>query len=159
MQVQVARIPRLRRRQLILGVLADVVDGVQALGELDFARECRRRGLPEPSRQLVRRGPHGRVYLDVYFDDYGLVVEIEGAHHDSALNAVDDALRQITLTSQGDEFLRIPVIGLRTVPDAFIAQVEARLVARGWRRVPARVAESDADGPSQHSAVWRRCRG
>ena len=134
MQEQVARFPRLRRRQLILGVLADVVDGVQALGELDFARECRRRGLPEPSRQVVRRGPRGRVYLDVYFDDYGLVVEIEGAHHDSALNAVDDALRQNTLTSQGDEFLRIPVIGLRADPNAFMAQVEARLVARGWRR-------------------------
>ena len=43
-------------------VIRDVCDGVHSLGELDFARLCRARGLPEPSRQAVRR-PAGRTGL------------------------------------------------------------------------------------------------
>ncbi len=131
---QLPRFTRLRRRRLISAVLGDITDGVQALGELDFARECRRRGLPTPSRQVVRRGPHGRVYLDVYFDEYGVIVEIEGAHHDAVDNAVDDALRQNALTTGPDDFVRIPVIGLRTRTDAFMDQLERKLISRGWRR-------------------------
>lgn len=129
-----SRFKRLRRCALIKGVLADILDGVQALGELDFARECRRRGLPKPSRQVIRQGRHGRVYLDVYFDDFGVIVEIEGAHHDGVLNAVDDALRQNALVEGGDDFLRIPVIGFRTQRDAFMAQLETKLANKGWRR-------------------------
>lgn len=133
--VALARFKRLRRRKLITAVLMDVFDGAQSLGELDFARECRRRGLPEPSRQVVRQGPRGRVYLDVYFDEYRVVVEIEGAHHDDVLNAVDDALRQNHLSAGGDDFLRIPVTGFRTDADAFMRQLERILRGRGWRPV------------------------
>ena len=103
------------------------------MGELDFAMLCRRRGLPDPSRQVIRRGPRGRVYLDVCFDDLGVIVEIEGTHHDSVLNAIDDALRQNHL-STSDSLLRIPVTGLRLHPDMFMDQVERLLAARGWRR-------------------------
>jgi hypothetical protein len=124
---------RLRRRDIIEGVVADILDGAQALGELDFARECRRYGLPEPSRQVVRHGPKGRVYLDVYFAEFRLVVEIEGSHHDQPLNAIDDALRQNHFATT-DTFLRIPVTGFRVEPAAFMAQVEHALAARGWRR-------------------------
>jgi very-short-patch-repair endonuclease len=122
---------RLRRRAVIEGVIADVGDGVRALGELDFARECRRRGLPEPTRQVIRRGPRGRVYLDVYFEEFHLVVEVEGAHHDDPLNAIDDALRQNHLSAQ-DTVLRIPVAGFRVEREAFMAQVEQTLRDRGW---------------------------
>ena len=134
MLAQLPRFIRLRRRQLIKGVLADVTDGVQSLGELDFTRECRRRGLPEPSRQVVRRGPQGRVFLDAYFDEFGVIVEIEGAHHDLVAHAIDDALRQNALTTGPDDFVRIPVIGFRTRTDAFMKQVELKLASRGWRR-------------------------
>ena len=54
-----------RRRGFIKAVVGDVALGIQSLGELDFARLCRARGLPEPSRQVVRQGPRGRIYLDV----------------------------------------------------------------------------------------------
>jgi hypothetical protein len=66
------------RRAFIRQVVADVVDGAHSLGELDFARMCRLRGLPEPSRQVVRRGLRGRVYLDAGWEDIGLAVEIDG---------------------------------------------------------------------------------
>jgi hypothetical protein len=48
-----------KRRGFIRTILGDIAGGVQSLGELDFARMCRARGLPEPSRQVLRHGPRG----------------------------------------------------------------------------------------------------
>ncbi|WP_353353068.1 hypothetical protein [Intrasporangium sp. DVR] len=113
-----------RPRESILGrVIRDVCDGAQSLGELDFARLCREYGLPEPSRQVVRTLPGGRVYLDVAWEDIGLVIEIDGGHHALALSPVDDALRQNAVVLAGAAVLRIPVLGLRLAPDRFMAQV------------------------------------
>ena len=114
---------RTRRRGLIGAVVGDLCDGVHSLGELDFARLCRERALPEPTRQLVRTLPGGRVYLDVAWEDVGLTVEVDGGHHSIALNPVDDALRQNDVMIDGDLVLRIPVIGLRVAPDRFMDQV------------------------------------
>ncbi|WP_404388125.1 hypothetical protein [Humibacillus xanthopallidus] len=65
----------------------------------------------------------GRVYLDVAWDDIGLVVEIDGGHHGLALNPVDDALRQNEFVLSDSRVLRIPVIGLRLNAAAFMDQV------------------------------------
>ena len=116
-------VTRSRRRVLLDAVIRDVCDGAHSLGELDFAGMCRRAGLPPPSRQVVRTAPGGRVYLDVAWEDIGLVVEIDGGHHALALNPVDDALRQNEVTLSADMVLRIPVLGLRLTPAAFMAQV------------------------------------
>lgn len=111
------------RRALIGSVLGDCVDGVHSLGELDFAAACRRHGLPPPSRQVVRQGPSGRVYLDVAWEDVGLAVEIDGAGHGHGMAGVDDMLRQNEVTLGGFRVLRIPVVGLRVDEAAFMAQV------------------------------------
>lgn len=126
-----ARVKRHGRRHLVATVILDIADGVRAMGELDFAAHCRSRGLPEPSRQVVRRGRNGRVYLDVYWDEYRLVVEIEGIHHNLGVTPVDDALRQNELTIESDAVLRVPVLGLRLEPDAFMEQVAQALRRRG----------------------------
>lgn len=134
-----ARVRRDKRRLLLLAVVADIADGVRSMGELDFARMCCRHGLPEPDRQVVRKGPRGRVYLDVFWDRWGLVIEIEGVHHDAPENAVPDALRQNSISIRTGTVLRIPVLGLRTDRDAFMGQVEEALRAAGapLRRRPA----------------------
>jgi len=111
------------RQTFLRLVVRDVCDGAHSLGELDFATLCRARGLTEPSRQAVRTLPRGRVYLDVAWDDIGLVVEIDGGHHAWALNPIDDALRQNEVVIAGEPVLRIPVLGLRLQPDAFMDQV------------------------------------
>lgn len=111
------------RRQFLDEVIADVTDGAHSLGELDFAGMARRAGLPRPTRQAVRDGPDGRVYLDVSWDDVGLVVEIDGGHHALALNPIDDALRQNERVTAGERVIRIPVIGLRLAPERFMQQV------------------------------------
>ena len=123
------------RRAFIRAVVRDIAFGVQSLGELDFGRLCRARGLPEPSRQVVRQLPSGRVYLDVAWDGHELVVEIDGVGHRWGLSVTADNLRQNDVTLSGDRVLRIDVIGLRLETARFLDQVE-----RGLR--PAEAARS-----------------
>ncbi|HET9500482.1 MAG TPA: hypothetical protein VFO98_09490 [Marmoricola sp.] len=132
LQAQALAMGRHKRRTLILTIARDIADGAQALSELDFSRLCRQRGLPPPDRQVIRRGPRGRVYLDCYWVGFRLVVEIEGIHHDAPENAVDDSLRQNALSIRDNVVLRIPVIGIRTCPDEFMDQVAEALTAAGW---------------------------
>lgn len=121
-----------RRRELMHAVVNDMLGGVRSVGELDFARECRRRGLPEPDRQTVRRGKDGRYYLDVCWDEFGLVVEIDGIHHSWATSVVPDALRQNEVALGAATVLRLPLLGLRVAADEFFDQVERGLRDGGW---------------------------
>lgn len=129
--VEMLRVRRDKRRGFIHAVLLDLLGGVRSLGELDVARECRRRGLPDPSRQVVRRGRNGRYYLDIYWDRWKLVVEVDGIQHAMAQQIVGDAIRQNDLVLQGNTVLRLPLLGLRISPDDFFAQIEDALAAAG----------------------------
>lgn len=111
------------RRRFIKAVAADIADGAHSLGELDFAALCRARGLPTPSRQVVRRVGARRVYLDVAWEDIGLVVEIDGSQHQWGVAGTDDQFRQNALVLQGDRVLRMTLMGLRLAPDQFMDQV------------------------------------
>lgn len=126
-------IQRHRRGALLAEALPLVCDGAQALGELDFARACRRHGLPEPSRQVVRKTAQGLIYLDVWFDEYGVHIEINGAQHYAGLAPVADARRRNDRVIVGDLTLEIPVLGLLVDEAGFMAQVSQALRRRGWR--------------------------
>jgi very-short-patch-repair endonuclease len=116
-----------RRRALVPKLVQDITDGARSLGELDFAAMCRRRGVPEPERQVLRRTARGRVYLDVEWRESGLIVEIDGSHHREGLAMVSDQLRQNEVTLQRGRVLRIPLLGLRLAPNAYLDQVERGL--------------------------------
>lgn len=119
-----AREVRVRgRRPFIRQVVQDICAGAQSLGELDFAAMCRRHGMPEPERQVVRRGPRGRVYLDVRWAGNRLVVEIDGSGHRMGLAVTDDNLRQNSVTLDGDRVLRFDLLGLRLHEPVVMAQV------------------------------------
>lgn len=111
------------RRDMIRRLVADITDGARSLGELDFAVMCRRHGLPEPSRQVLRRGPKGRIYLDVYWECCGLAIEIDGSGHQQGLAVTADNLRQNSVILAGDRLLRIDLVGLRLESERFMAQV------------------------------------
>lgn len=128
------RVRRDKRRALLHAVVNELADGARALGEFDVIRELRRRGLPEPARQVLRRDGRNRYYLDLYWPDFRLVLEIDGIHHTWAENVVGDALRQNAVVLSGDTFLRLPLLGLRLQPDAFFSQIEQALRAGGWSR-------------------------
>ena len=124
---ELLRIRRDKRRLFLHAIVNDLLDGARSLGEIDVGRECRRRGLPEPERQVLRKDRRGRYYLDLYWPDHRLVVEVDGIHHAWAENVVGDALRQNSLALSGDTVLRLPLLGLRLAPDDFFAQIEAAL--------------------------------
>lgn len=131
------RVLRDKRRLLLHAVVNELVDGARALGELDVVRELGRRGLPAPKRQVLRRDGRNRYYLDLYWPDFRLVLEIDGIHHTWAENIVGDALRQNAVVLTGDTFLRLPLLGLRLQPDVFFDQIEQALRAGGWARAAA----------------------
>lgn len=116
-----ASVERSPRRRLLGDVIRDVCDGAHSLGELDFGLWCRRYRLPQPRRQVVRVAAGHRVYLDVEFD--GLVVEIDGSQHLFGLAPIDDALRANDVALGPVRVLRLPLLGLRLQPDAFMQQV------------------------------------
>lgn len=139
-----------RRIAHIRSVVSDICGGAEALSEIDFARLCRQRGLPEPSRQAARSGPGGRIYLDAVWEEYGVVVEIDGSQHREGLAMASDALRDNHLTIQGSRVLRIPVLGLVSEPDAFLAQLSEALQRGGWSPPSGRFAPS---APSDGAVV------
>ncbi|MEO9151175.1 MAG: hypothetical protein ABI243_02145 [Lapillicoccus sp.] len=120
---QVAKVALLTRPTFIARVVADLLDGAQALGELDFAQLCRDHGLPEPTRQVVRDLPSGRIYLDVAWEGIRLVVEIDGSQHLMGLAVTDDNLRRNEIVLGDEAVLRIDLVGLRLVADTFMDQV------------------------------------
>ena len=111
------------RRAFIPTVARDIADGAQSLGELDFATMCRARGLPAPTKQVVRRLGWGRAYLDAAWEDIGLVVEIDGSQHQWGLAPTDDQFRQNALVISGDRVLRMTLMGLRLDSERFMDQV------------------------------------
>lgn len=123
-----------KRRRFLERVVLDLMGGAESLGEVDVAAICRRRGLPAPDRQVVREGMNGRYYLDVVWERYRLVLEVDGIHHVWATSVVSDALRQNDLSLQSMTVLRLPLLGLRAAEEKFFAQVETGLVAAGWTR-------------------------
>lgn len=128
---QLMRIRRHPRRRLMAAVITDMVHGVRSLGEHEFAQMCRERGIPEPSRQVLRQGKDGRYYLDVMWELWGVVVEIDGIQHVWAANVVADALRHNAVTIGNAVVLRLPLLGLRVAADEFFAQIVEALLARG----------------------------
>ncbi|MGW5671299.1 endonuclease domain-containing protein [Micromonospora sp. NPDC003776] len=129
----VDRMPRLRRRQLILATAVDAAGGSHSLGELDFLGLVRRAGLPEPTRQKVRRDATGRRrYLDAYFEEWRVHVEIDGAQHLDPAHAWADMRRQNDLWLEGDRVLRFPTWVIRTHPEQVLTQLRAALRAAGW---------------------------
>jgi hypothetical protein len=129
-----ARLPRVRRAGLIAATATDADAGAYSLGELDFLALSRAAGLPEPTLQKRRRDASGRTrYLDVLYEQYGVHVEIDGAHHLDARQAWADMRRQNDLFIRGERVLRFPAWLVREHPDEVIAQVRDALIAAGWR--------------------------
>jgi very-short-patch-repair endonuclease len=128
------RMPRARRRALISDAARDAVDGAHAISEAAFLRLCRGAGLPSPALQVRRDDASGRRrYLDAYFSEYQVHVEIDGGQHLEVKSWWADMKRQNDLWVAGDRVLRFPAWAVRTRPDEVLAQVRAALIAAGWR--------------------------
>jgi hypothetical protein len=123
--------PRMRHRSALLTALHDIAQGAEALSEIDFARLCRRHGLPEPIRQGVRRELSGRRrYLDAEWvtrTGRRLVAEVDGALHLTAQTWWADQQRQNEITLADHIVLRFPSIVVRTDEATVAAQLRRAL--------------------------------
>jgi uncharacterized protein DUF559 len=132
----VDRMGALHRRKLIRETIGDVAGGSQALSELDFTRQVIRAfRLPEPSRQAARRDAKGRRrWTDVTWDNYKIVVEIDGAQHaEDPLQRWDDMERDIDLGLDGYLTLRFPAWLVRTNPEYVAGKILEALRRAGYR--------------------------
>lgn len=122
---------RVRHRAVLLAAAQDIGQGAQALSEIDFARLCRRNGLPEPIRQAIRVEPSGRRrYLDAEWtrrDGRRVIAEVDGALHLIARRWWADQLRQNELMIAGDLVLRFPTIALRCEEPIVVGQLRRAL--------------------------------
>jgi hypothetical protein len=136
LQQVAGRIELLHRRKLITETLGDIAGGSQALSELDFTRYVVRGfRLPEPSRQAARRDARGRRrWTDVMWDEYKVVVEIDGAQHtEDPLQRWDDMERDIGLSLDGYLTLRFPAWLVRTDPEYVARRILEALSRAGYR--------------------------
>jgi very-short-patch-repair endonuclease len=124
--------PRARRRGLVRQAAMDALGGATALSEIEFVQLCRRHRLPVPDMQVRRKDASGRVrYLDAYWREARLHVEIDGAHHMEARHWGADMLRQNEVWLEGDRVLRFPAFLVRSDPLAVVAQLRQALSVAG----------------------------
>ena len=125
---------RLRRRALIRQTAHDLAGGPEALSEIDLARLCRRSGLPAPKHQERRRDTAGRVrYVDAYWPEWQLQVEVDGGHHMDVRQWEADMRRQNDIWLAGERILRFTAFRVRHRPAEVAEQIRRALMAAGWR--------------------------
>jgi very-short-patch-repair endonuclease len=129
---EVAKIRRNKRRALLRSLADDISGGVESLGEREFARLCRQRGFPKPSRQVRRTTSSGSWRYDNVWDRYRTTAEIDGSHHQQPEQAMRDALKENEMRLDGHVVVRIPNSALRTNPEPYLDQLEAALRRGGW---------------------------
>ena len=86
---------------------------------------CRAYNLPPPSRQVLRRDPNGKArHTDAEFDDYHLVVEIDGSQHMNAASWWKDMNSQNEMHLEGKTVLRYPGFVVRHQPWVSARQIQ-----------------------------------
>lgn len=129
-----SRRPRMRRRALVEGVLADVRDGTCSVLEHGYVlRVERAHGLPNPQRQAPT-GVGRRGFRDVDYPEWGLVVELDGrADHDGPAARDRDLERDLDAAVDADRLtLRIGWGQVYDRPCSTARKVARALSNRGW---------------------------
>lgn len=129
----VLRLGPVTGRALILRTLDDLRLGAQSIHEQRFTRGLRRAALPQPDRQVWRKRPDGRAYLDCRWDRYRLHAEIDGLAHRLVGQWVADLDRANELEIAEDG-RRLRIVGfLLFEQEAHVLdQVRRALIAGGW---------------------------
>jgi very-short-patch-repair endonuclease len=127
----------LRQRRLVEEVLVDVGAGVRSPLELDYLREVERaHRLPVGRRQVGRRNTE----VDVFYEDYGLLVELDGRLGHTGMGRFRDMRRDNAATTDGLATLRYGKAAVFGTPCEVAREVSANLVRLGWHGTPQRCA-------------------
>ena len=119
----------LRHRRVLLGLLADVSEGARSPLEVDFLRDVERAHALRVGRRLVRRGG---TEADVLYEEYGLLVELDGRAGHSGTGRFRDLHRDNASTADGLSTLRYGYADVHDRPCEVAGQVGEVLAGRGW---------------------------
>jgi hypothetical protein len=122
-----------RHRALIVESILDSRGGIQSIPELDFEMIRRRLGVPEPSRQSIRRRKDGKCYLDVDWPDYDTACEIHGIPHIRVTQWESDLDRANEITIAGPRLLIFSSYAVRRHQKRVGSQLVRMLRRGGWR--------------------------
>ncbi len=125
--------PRMRWRGLVVELLEDAAAGVDSVLERRYYRDVERaHGLPRGSRQhfVVRNGR--REYRDVVYDEYAVVVELDGLAYHQGERLLADRARDNAGVARGEVSLRYVYADVAFTPCETSVQVAAVLRQRGW---------------------------
>jgi hypothetical protein len=138
LRASVNRRPRVRWRSLLLGVLADIEDGVASPLEQRYLRDVERRHhLPTGSRNLMEvRGFGGRWYRDVRYEPWRVVVELDGREAHPAESWFRDMDRDNRAAFAGEQALRYGWREVVNDPCHIASQVGSVLTHGGWPGLP-----------------------
>lgn len=135
MRVALNRRPSVSQRQLLTELLAETDAGVRSPLELTYRRDVEQaHHLPSGRRQRRRR--HGEV--DVDYEEFGLLVELDGRLGHEGLGRFRDMRRDNLATTGGLATLRYGHRDVYGDPCAVAWQVSENLVLRGWSGFPSR---------------------
>lgn len=130
--------PRHRHRRLLRGLFAEAIYGVRSELERRYRRDVERaHGLPRGTRnepeEVLAGGTVRRVYRDVRYLSWGLVVELDGVSAHPEHLRHHDRRRDNEVSLSGDRTLRLGWIEITSSACAAASQVGRGLRLGGWR--------------------------
>jgi Transcriptional regulator, AbiEi antitoxin len=125
---------RVRWRRDIAEAITENRAGVQSPLELRYLRNVERKhGLPRGDRQMLAIRGSRRLYLDVRYSDYGVIVELDGVSAHPAQARQYDAWRDNANTLAGHQTLRYGWVPVAYHACEVTIEVATLLWQRGWR--------------------------
>lgn len=126
--------PRLRWRADLRDLIAAATTGDHSVLEFRYHRDVEKaHGLPEPARQAPFTGPNGRRgRRDRVYEEYGVVIELDGRLAHPAENQWKDKSRDNAAAAAGKQSLRYGWAQVKGEACATAAEVAAVLRLRGW---------------------------
>jgi very-short-patch-repair endonuclease len=133
---------RLRRRVGLDTVLGDVSEGAHSVLELAYLKTERTHRLPTARRQarLLRAGR--AQYLDAFYEEYQVAVELDGGVAHPAETRWRDIRRDNAGAAEGILTLRYSYADVTERPCEVAAEVGRVLQSRGWPGLPHRCGQS-----------------
>ncbi|HTQ92813.1 MAG TPA: hypothetical protein VMK84_25290 [Streptosporangiaceae bacterium] len=129
---------KLRWRADLRELIVAAAGGDHSVLEFRYHRDVERaHGLPESARQVPFTGPGGRRgRRDRVYDEYGVVVELDGRLAHPAENQRQDKTRDNAAAADGKQSLRYGWSQVKWQPCETAAEVARVLRLHGWKGIP-----------------------
>jgi Transcriptional regulator, AbiEi antitoxin/Protein of unknown function (DUF559) len=138
---------RMRRRKTLLAALGDAEIGVQSILEHGHLHRVERpHGLPEGTRQRRTRSGGATRYEDVRYEEYGVVVELDGQQAHPEGERWRDSRRDNDSATKGLVTLRYTYADVMERPCEVADEIARTLRRRGYTGVAHRCGDSCAPG-------------